>query len=379
MVTTRGKNDDDDAVATVVTHDVAVDDKDEASVSELILFSHDLVDYDSSEEFVSLGKDVVDLPVPSDSTPVTSNAGKDEQVIKPKQVIREKDKASAAEKKQLKRRIRTLEEKVDSLLLKKSQSDSQVKKQVKELNTKLRAAEKSKKTLQDINDVLFKARGDLKEAVAIEKEKLSDAESRMKALRRKVVRMEKKATEDVITPQVNAVEVSKLKRQLEYSIKETNKFVSENSKLKTKLQNSESKMTILKVTAASNKDDNTLRRLELKKEMEELAITRAKQRLEEKILFEREKAEIKKRQFEAKASASEASKKAKVDLKLKEANAKSELFEKRKNTAYYHSNAVRLLSYFVNFYMLKFRFCLTFKKEQYFPSNSSKPSTGCTK
>ena len=136
MVTTRGKNDDDDAVATVVTRDVAVDDKDEASVSELILFSHDLVDLDSSEEFVSLGQDVVDLPVPSDSTPVTSNAGKDEQVIKPKQVIREKDKASAAEKKKLKRRIRTLEERVDSLLLKNSRSELQAK----ELITKLRAA-----------------------------------------------------------------------------------------------------------------------------------------------------------------------------------------------------------------------------------------------
>ena len=178
---------------------------------------------------------------------------------------------------------------------------------------------------------------------------------------------------------MNAVEVSKLKRQLEYSIKETNKFVSENSKLKIKLQNSESKMSILKITAASNREDANVRKLELKKEMEELAITRAKQRLEEKILFEREKAEIKKRQFEAKASASEASKKAKVDLKLKEANAKSELFEKRRETAYYHSNAVRLLWYFVNFYMLKFRFCLTFKKEQYFSSNSSKPSTGCTR
>ena len=39
-------------------------------------------------------------------------------------------------------------------------------------------------------------------------------------------------------------------------------------------------------------------------------------------MFEREKADIKKRQLEAKASASEASKIAKVDLKLKEANAK---------------------------------------------------------
>ena len=39
-------------------------------------------------------------------------------------------------------------------------------------------------------------------------------------------------------------------------------------------------------------------------------------------MFEREKPDIKKRQLSAKASASEASKIAKVDLKLKEANSK---------------------------------------------------------
>ena len=93
-------------------------------------------------------------------------------------------------------------------------------------------------------------------------------------------------------------------------------------------------MVVLRVTAASNRDDYNVRKLQLKKEMEELEITRAKQRLEEKIVFERKKTEIKKRQLEAKASASEVSKKAKIDLKLKEANARAELFEKRKNTAY---------------------------------------------
>ena len=173
MVTTRGKNDDDDAVVTVVTRDVVVDDKEETSVSELVLFSHDLVDLDSTDEFVSLGQDMVDLPVASDATPVSSNVDKNVQPIKPKEVIREKDKASAAEKKQLKRRIHTLEEKVDSLLLKKSRSEFQAK----ELNTKLRASEKSKKSLQGINDMLFKARIALKDAVAVEKEKVSDAES----------------------------------------------------------------------------------------------------------------------------------------------------------------------------------------------------------
>ena len=147
-----------------------------------------MVDLDSTDEFVSLGQDLVNLPVASDSTPVASNVDTHVQPIEPKEVIREKDKASAAEKKQLKRRIRTLEEKVDSHLLRKSRSELQAK----ELTTKLRAADKSKKTLQGINDVLFKARIALKDAVAVEKEKVSDAESRMKALRRKMVRMEKR-------------------------------------------------------------------------------------------------------------------------------------------------------------------------------------------
>ena len=93
-------------------------------------------------------------------------------------------------------------------------------------------------------------------------------------------------------------------------------------------------------------------------------------------MFEREKAEIKKRQLEAKASASEASKKAKVNLKLKEANARAELFNKRKNTAYYHLNAVCLLSFFVNIYMSNFCFC---QKELYFSADLSKSCSGCTK
>ena len=38
MVTTRGKNDDDDAVVPVVTQDFVDDDKDEPSVSPIVLF-----------------------------------------------------------------------------------------------------------------------------------------------------------------------------------------------------------------------------------------------------------------------------------------------------------------------------------------------------
>ena len=95
-------------------------------------------------------------------------------------------------------------------------------------------------------------------------------------------------------------------------------------------------------------------------------------------MFEREKADIKKRQLEAKASASEASKIAKVDLKLKEAKNRADIFEKRRETAYYHSNAVSLLSFVVNIYMSNFRFCLTCKKELYFSADSSKPCTGKT-
>ena len=49
MVTTRAKNDDDAAVVPVFTQDVVNDDKDKPSVSPIVLFSHDLVDFDSTE------------------------------------------------------------------------------------------------------------------------------------------------------------------------------------------------------------------------------------------------------------------------------------------------------------------------------------------
>ena len=151
-----------------------------------------MVDFDSTEEFVSLGQDLVDLHVSRDCTSVALNVDTHVQAIKPKTVHREKDKAEASERKQLKHLIRTLEERVDSLLLKKSRSELQAK----ELNTKLRAAEKSKKTLQGINDVLFKAHIVLKDAVAVEKDKVSDANSRITSLKKKNAKMAKKAIVD---------------------------------------------------------------------------------------------------------------------------------------------------------------------------------------
>ena len=106
--------------------------------------------------------------------------------------------------------------------------------------------------------------------------------------------MEKKTLDDEIAPQVTVLEVGKLARKLDNSEKENHKFIQEIEKLKTKNPNLESKMAVLRVTAALNRDDNNVRKLQLKKEMEELTITRAKQRLDEKIVFEREKADIKK-------------------------------------------------------------------------------------
>ena len=171
--------------------------------------------------------------------------------------------------------------------------------------------------------MLFKAHIALKDAVAVEKDKVSDANSRTTSLKKKIAKMAKKTlVDEEISPIVTVLEVRKLTRKLELSEKENDKFIQEIEKLKKKNLNLESKMALLKVTAASNREDANVRKLELNKEMEELAITRAKQRIEEKIVFEREKADIKKRQLEAKASASEASKIAKVYLNLKEANAK---------------------------------------------------------
>ena len=97
MVTTRAKNDDHGAAVPVVTQDVVNDDKDEPSVSPIVLFSHDLVDFDSTEEFVSLDQDLVDLPVATDCTSVDLNVNTNEQVIEPKNFHREKDRTAAAE------------------------------------------------------------------------------------------------------------------------------------------------------------------------------------------------------------------------------------------------------------------------------------------
>ena len=85
------------------------------------------------------------------------------------------------------------------------------------------------------------------------------------------------------------------------------------------------------------------------------------------------------RQIEAKASDSEASKRAKVDLNLKEAKNRAELFDKRRKTAYYHSKEVSLFLYFVNIFLLKFRFRLTCKEELYFSSDFSDSCSGWSK
>ena len=71
------------------------------------------------------------------------------------------------------------------------------------------------------------------------------------------------------------------------------KLVEENDSLKAK-------MAVLRVNAASKKVDADVRKLKIKKEIDELAIVHAKQRLDEKIALEREKEDIKKRQLESK-------------------------------------------------------------------------------
>ena len=76
---------------------------------------------------------------------------------------------------------------------------------------------------------------------------------------------------------------------------------------------------------------------------------RAKQRLDERIVFERGKEEIKKRQMETKSSAMEVLKQAKVNLKLKEAKEKAEAFNKKRESAYFHSNTVSVLPFFCYF------------------------------
>ena len=49
MVTTTAKNDNDAAVVPLVTHDVINDDKENLSVSPIVLFTRDFDDFDSPE------------------------------------------------------------------------------------------------------------------------------------------------------------------------------------------------------------------------------------------------------------------------------------------------------------------------------------------
>ena len=115
MVTTHAKNDDYATVVPLVTQDVVNDDEDNPSVSPIILFPRDLDDFDSTEEFVSLGQDPVDLPDATNCKSIDLYVETDVQVVPPKKVHREKDKAEASERKRLKRCIPTLEAKVDTL------------------------------------------------------------------------------------------------------------------------------------------------------------------------------------------------------------------------------------------------------------------------
>ena len=82
MVTTWTKNDDDAAFFPLVTQDIVNDKNEITLVSRIILFSRDLDDLDSTEEFVSLGQYLVDLPVETNCKSVDLNVDTDEQVFK---------------------------------------------------------------------------------------------------------------------------------------------------------------------------------------------------------------------------------------------------------------------------------------------------------
>ena len=106
----------------------------------------------------------------------------------------------------------------------------------------------------------------LKDSVAVEKDNVLDANAQITSLKKKNAKMANKVlVDEELSPQVTAMDARKLTKLLESSQKDNNKLNQDVEKLKKMNNNLESKMAVLRVTAASNREDPTVLKLELKK------------------------------------------------------------------------------------------------------------------
>jgi hypothetical protein len=153
-----------------------------------------------------------------------------------------------------------------------------------------------------------------------------------------------------LSPKVLQGRLNKAIKQLDLWAKQNEKTKEEKEKLERQVESLQSRIEVLKANLETQKAANDVKKLELKKGLEELAMQRETRRVDDRIRLEKEKAVLEVKKMEVKFVASEAAQEAKSTRRVADAHEKTEAIAKRRKASYFGSNMVSCHVFFLCFF-----------------------------
>ena len=191
---------------------------------------------------------------------------------------------------------------------------------------------------------------DLKEGLREQKQLTKASVARERVVQRKIKTMivsrDTKIDEKV---EKMRLEMEKLVKELENMRRGFEKLKRERDLGETKIKTLQKKITDLETKLACKKQEAEIRKVELRKEAEEIKMQKEKARLAHSLRSDKEKAALTIKTIKAKYAVAEAKKLREVERKITAENEKREAYKKRKSKAFFNSNYVSIVYRFFSF------------------------------
>ena len=261
---------------------------------------------------------------------------------------RRRRELESLEKKRLNRKIKALETKVEKLEKQKKSALEESKRSKAELTRQQR----TNKALSSRLNVAERKVEELEEELDFQESKNKEAVSKTDSLKKRMEKLKESGAVELgdLSPKVLQGRLNKAIKQLDLWAKQNEKTKEEKEKLERQVESLQSQIEVLKANLETQKAANDVKKLELKKGLEELAMQRETRRVDDRIRIEKEKAALEVKKMEAKFVASEAAHKAKLTRSVDEAHEKTEAIAKRRKAPYFGSNMVSCHVFFLCFF-----------------------------
>jgi DNA repair exonuclease SbcCD ATPase subunit len=294
----------------------------------------------------------------SDGSPEVAVVGVSEPIVAPppprrtRSVLpaeeRRRRELESLEKKRLNRKIKALEAKIEKL----SKQKVDVTAEFKTAKAELVRQKRTNKALSARLILMERKAEELEEQVDFQEEKSKEADSKTDSLKKRIQKMKESGAVELgdMSPKVLLGRLTKATTQLDLWKKENAKIVAEKEKLARQLESLQGRFEVVKANLEIQKAANDVKKMQLKKEFEELAMQRESRRVDDKIRLEKEKAALEVKKMEAKFVASEAAHEAKSTRRVAEAHEKTEAIAKRRKASYFGSNMVSCHVFFLCFF-----------------------------